>query len=270
MNALVPPASGTRRADTLHTGTCHTHAHCTGTRHTLHRLRGGTVLLPILFLVLLLGLGGCTAASAEFQISRHLTASGSIELQVPAVALEEAYGAEGLSQGLERDIAEYDELAPEGVSVTAHEAGTGGAGVTVEFENVQVSALGAQGGGSIFTYLAPKLEAEEGNYKLRIRNPARAVTRIEELGPALAAMREQMDAFTLTVTFPGEIVSAQGAASIDGHSVTYDLLNCGEDEILVYAEPGTVPLWKKSLPAVAAAIIAAAAIALVFRFSHRR
>ena len=209
------------------------------------RVRPRTLSAVGIVLVLLVALTGCVKFNADFQVSAEETLSGSMQILVDPVALEDM-GSPDPSGDLDDSIADAqsDPEMPAGVTVDRVEDQDGYIGMGLTFDEVPATEFQSSGGslGDVGVQGIEVTQAD-GEITFTMSNPVVAGM---DSGGAYGSSgmptsaRSMFDEAIVSVGFPGKVVSADGA-QIQGNTATWDLRDYDGDTLTAVGEASSFP-----------------------------
>ena len=209
------------------------------------RVRPRTLSAVGIVLVLLVALTGCVKFNADFQVSAEETLSGSMQILVDPVSLEDM-GSPDPSGDLDDSIADAqsDPEMPAGVTVDRVEDQDGYIGMGLTFDEVPATEFQSSGGslGDVGVQGIEVTQAD-GEITFTMSNP---VVSGMDSGSAYGSSgmptsaRSMFDEAIVSVGFPGKVVSAEGA-QIQGKTATWDLRDYDGDTLTAVGEASSFP-----------------------------
>lgn len=196
--------------------------------------RLGALLVCIALLIA--GLSGCATVNAELFVGKNLRTSGTVTMILDRQAVVKHYGTTDPAEGIATDIAAFSASAPEGVRASVEDTPSGYT-VRIDFDDVKLKPLPAQSGRTFVAYLAPRVDVVKDQYLFQTFHPAMALFSTADIDEALARLRDEVTAMTMTVTFPGVISDAPDATTIDGRTAHFDLTEVDSERIVIRADP---------------------------------
>ena len=209
------------------------------------RVRPRTLSAVGIVLVLLVALTGCVKFNADFQVSAEETLSGSMQILVDPVALEDM-GSPDPSGDLDDSIADAqsDPEMPAGVAVDRVEDQDGYIGMGLTFDEVPATEFQSSGGslGDVGVQGIEVTQAD-GEITFTMSNPVVAGM---DSGGAYGSSgmptsaRSMFDEAIVSVGFPGKVVTADGA-QIQGKTASWDLRDYDGDTLTAVGEASSFP-----------------------------
>ena len=209
------------------------------------RVRPRTLSAVGIVLVLLVALTGCVKFNADFQVSAEETLSGSMQILVDPVALEDM-GSPDPSGDLDDSIADAqsDPEMPAGVTVDRVEDQDGYIGMGLTFDEVPATEFQSSGGslGDVGVQGIEVTQAD-GEITFTMSNPVVAGM---DSGGAYGSSgmptsaRSMFDEAIVSVGFPGKVVTADGA-QIQGKTASWDLRDYDGDTLTAVGEASSFP-----------------------------
>lgn len=219
--------------------------------------------------VLLFLLSGCVKLNADFHVDAEENLTGSMVILVDPIALEDM-GSPDPSQELDDAVqeAQSDPDVPEGTTVERVDDEDGYIGMRAAFDAVPASEFQSGGGGlGDVGVEGIQVESVDGEITFSMTNPLVAgMDSADPYGSAggMPSARSMFDEAVVAVTFPGSVVSAEGA-EIDGSTATWNLREYDGDTLSATGEASSFP-WAVVLIVVGVLVllvIAAGVIILI-------
>ncbi|SLN00799.1 EGFR-like transmembrane domain-containing protein [Brevibacterium yomogidense] len=210
-------------------------------RHTRSRPLAATALAAVLLVLL----SGCVKLNADFQVDAEENLTGAMEILVDPVALEDM-GSPDPSQELDDAVqeAQSDPEVPEGTTVERVDDEEGYIGMRVAFDAVPASEFQSGGGGlGDVGVEGIQVESTDGEITFSMTNPL--VAGMDSADPygstsGMPSARSMFDEAVVSVTFPGSVVSADGA-EVDGSTATWNLREYDGDTLSATGEASSFP-----------------------------
>ena len=209
------------------------------------RVRPRTLSAVGIVLALLVAMTGCVKFNADFQVSADETLTGSMQILIDPVALEDM-GSPDPSGDLDDSIAEAqsDPELPAGVTVDRVEDQDGYIGMGLTFDEVPATEFQSSGGslGDVGVQGIEVTQAD-GEITFTMSNPVVAGM---DSGGAYGSSgmptsaRSMFDEAIVSVGFPGKVVSADGA-QIQGKTASWDLRDYDGDTLTAVGEASSFP-----------------------------
>ena len=213
---------------------------------TARRIRPRAFFAAGITTLLLFVLSGCVKFNADFQVGADETLTGSMRILVDPVALEDM-GSPDPSGELDDSIdeAQNDPEMPDGVTVERVEDEDGYIGMGMTFDSVPASefqsgSTGMEGVGVD----GIEVSQADGEITFTMANPL--VTGMDS-GSSFggssgmpSTARSMFDEAIVSVAFPGNVVTADGAA-IEGKTATWDLRDYDGDTLTAVGEASSFP-----------------------------
>lgn len=213
---------------------------------TARRIRPRAWAAAGIMTLLLFVLSGCVKFNAHFQVGADETLAGSMRILVDPVALEDM-GSPDPSGELDDSIeeAQNDPEMPDGVTVERVEDEDGYIGMGMTFDSVPASefqsgSTGMEGVGVD----GIEVSQADGEITFTMANPL--VTGMDS-GSSFggssgmpSTARSMFDEAIVSVGFPGNVVTAEGA-SIEGKTATWDLRDYDGDTLTAVGEASSFP-----------------------------
>lgn len=213
---------------------------------TARRIRPRAFFAAGITTLLLFVLSGCVKFNADFQVGADETLTGSMRILVDPVALEDM-GSPDPSGELDDSIdeAQNDPEMPDGVTVERVEDEDGYIGMGMTFDSVPASefqsgSTGMEGVGVD----GIEVSQADGEITFTMANPL--VTGMDS-GSSFggssgmpSTARSMFDEAIVSVGFPGNVVTAEGA-SIEGKTATWDLRDYDGDTLTAVGEASSFP-----------------------------
>lgn len=190
--------------------------------------------------LLLLVLSGCVKFNADFTVDAEETLSGTMRLLVDPVALEDM-GSSDPSQELDDAVqeAQSDPSKPAGVTVERADDDDGYLGMEVVFDQVPAAELSSGAGLDDVGVEGIDIASADGEISFSMANPL--VSGMDAAGPGMpTSARSMFDEAIVSVSFPGAVISAEGAA-IDGSTATWDLREYDGDALTAVGKASGFP-----------------------------
>jgi hypothetical protein len=213
---------------------------------TARRIRPRAFFAAGITTLLLFVLSGCVKFNADFQVGADETLTGSMRILVDPVALEDM-GSPDPSGELDDSIeeAQNDPEMPDGVTVERVEDEDGYIGMGMTFDSVPASEF--QSGGTGMDSVGVdgiEVSQADGEITFTMANPL--VTGMDS-GSSFggssgmpSTARSMFDEAIVSVAFPGNVVTADGA-SIEGKTATWDLRDYDGDTLTAVGEASSFP-----------------------------
>ena len=214
---------------------------------TARRIRPRAFFAAGITTLLLFVLSGCVKFNADFQVGADETLTGTMRILVDPVALEDM-GSPDPSGELDDSIneAQNDPEMPDGVTVERVEDEDGYIGMGMTFDSVPASefqsgSTGMEGVGVD----GIEVSQADGEITFSMANPL--VTGMDSgssFGGGSSGMpstsRSMFDEAIVSVGFPGNVVTAEGA-TIEGKTATWDLRDYDGDTLTAVGEASSFP-----------------------------
>lgn len=242
------------------------------------RVRPRTLSAVGIVLALLVAMTGCVKFNADFQVSADETLTGSMQILIDPVALEDM-GSPDPSGDLDDSIAEAqsDPELPAGVTVDRVEDQDGYIGMGLTFDEVPATEFQSSGGslGDVGVQGIEVTQAD-GEITFTMSNPVVAGM---DSGGAYGSSgmptsaRSMFDEAIVSVGFPGKVVSADGA-QIQGKTASWDLRDYDGDTLTAVGEASSFPwgivLLVGGILLVLLVVAGAVVLILVLRRKNRK
>src|SRR5699024_4357725 len=209
------------------------------------RTRSRPLVATAVATILLFVLSGCVKLNADFQVDAEETLSGSLQILVDPIALEDM-GSPDPSRDLDDAVSEAqaDPDVPDGVSVDRVEDDDGYIGMGVTFDRVPAAEL--QNGSGLDDVGVEGIEVvnADGEISFSMANPlTTGLDDADPYGPTSgmpSSARSMFDEAVVSVTFPGNVITAEGAEA-NGTTATWNLREYDGDTLAATGEASSFP-----------------------------
>ena len=242
---------------------------------SVRRPRARPLVATAVLAVLLVILSGCVKLNADLQVDAEENLTGSMQILVDPVALEDL-GSPDPSQELDDAVqeAQSDPEVPAGVTIERVEDEDGYIGMGVSFDEVPASELQSGGGLGDVGVEGIEVVNTDGEITFSMTNPLVAgMDSADPYGSAsgMPSPRSMFDEAVVAVTFPGSVISAEGA-EVDGSTATWNLRDYDGDTLAATGDASGFP-WVTVLIVAGVAVlllIAAGVVVLLVVLRKKR